>query len=487
MKTIKARLVGASVVIVCVIFLVVSISVFFALGHIYKNREGEYICNTAERLSKIASTVMGKTSAGQWQFADILELVYEDDIEAYSRSSGYYIITADKYKRVVFSSSNVKDIIVEKGYPSDYISYVLEGNSIKGTSDMSVYFGKSVITAAEPVYSQDEVVGAVICCLPTDYLSKLRMGTMGSVLLVLLPILLICLIASYFFAERIINPITKVSKAAKLIAGGDLSQRVDFSSENELGELAANFNEMAITLENADRMKNSFIADVSHELRTPMTSIIGFLQGIRDGVIPPEEQGKYIGICLEESRRLSRLISRLLDVARLESGENELDEAVFDVNEVIRSTIFKFEEIITEKKLRVNADFSAKELFVFADKDGIERVFTNLLDNATKFAPEGGTIYISSEAKNNKAQLLVSNSGQGIAQEDIQSIWDKFYKGDKSRSHDRSGTGLGLYFVKKIINNHGERITVSCEENLAEQTIYTNFKFELKLSEKESL
>lgn len=488
MKTVKAKLSRAVILIVFASFFVFSCSLYVSIGTIYRKREGEQLRETTSRLCKIAASVMGKTNLEQLPYSNMLGMVYEEDIETYSQNTGYYILTVDKYDRVIFSSSNVMPFIEQNGVPEKQINAVLNGEKINGTSDLSLYYGQKVITVAQPVMSENEIIGAVICSLPTDYLSKLRLGTMGSVLVVLVPLLIISFLVSYYISAHITEPITQISRAAKMIAGGDLSQRVELKSyQSEIGELAITFNEMATALENSDKMKNSFISDVSHELRTPMTSIIGFLQGIRDGVIPPEQCEKYIDICLEESRRLSRLVNRLLDIARLESGENELDISSFDINDKIRNAVFKFEEKITAKSIAFQADFYDGELMVSADSDGIDRVITNLVDNAVKFTPSGGKVYINTKKHGSKAQIIVSNSGDGIAHEDIEGIWDKFYKGDKSRSSDRSGTGLGLFFVKKIINGHGERITVSCEKNTEENTIYTIFKFELKLTEKESI
>lgn len=488
MKTVKSSLRRTIILILCVSFFVLYCSLYFSIGSIYREREGENLTNTTQRLCKIAAGVMGKTNVEDLPYNYLLEKVYEEDVETFSRNTGYYVLTVDKYDRVIFASSNVEPFINKKGVPQKQIASVLQGNPLECTSDLSFFYGEKVITSAQPVFSEGEVIGAVICSLPTDYLSKLRLGTMGSVLLVLGPMLIICLIVTYYVAERITRPISYISCAAKLIAEGDLSKRVELKNyENEIGELAVTFNEMATALENSDKMKNSFISDVSHELKTPMTSIIGFLQGMRDGVIPPQQFEKYINICLEESKRLSRLVNRLLDIARLEAGENEIERVSFDVNEKIRNTVFRFEEAITEKKLVFRADFYDDELYVFADADGIERVITNLIDNAVKFTPVGGKVFINTRKNGEKAHISISNSGEGIALSDIDGIWDKFYKGDKSRSNDRFGTGLGLFFVKKILNNHGERITVTCEEKPAERTKYTIFNFELKLTEKESI
>jgi len=487
MKSLRGRFAKAIIIIFCFIFVLISASVYITIGAIYKNREIGILTNTTQRLSKVSAGVMGKTNVEIFQHSELLESIYEEDIETYSQNTGYFILTVDKYDRVIFVSSNAKDVIYKSGVPEKEMRSVLNGGKLNGTNALSDFYGKKVITVAEPVLYDGEIIGAVFCSLPTDYLLKLRVGTLCSVLIVLFPVLLGVLIVSYYISLKITKPLSDVSKAAKLIADGDFSQRVLASSgKTELDLLAENFNEMAKALEKTDKMKNSFISDVSHELRTPMTSIIGFLQGIKEGVIPPEEHAKYIDICLNESKRLSRLVNRLLDITRLEAKDNELDFTSFDINDKIRNTVFVFEEQITAKNIKIHADFSVDKCFVTADADGIGRVLTNLIDNSIKFTPENGQVFINSKTDGAKVEITVANSGEGISEEEIDEIWNKFYKGDKSRSSDVKGTGLGLYFVKKILANHGERITVSCEEDSREQTKYTIFKFKLNLTEKES-
>ncbi len=485
MKGIRARVTTAVILVTCLSFLAVACSVYFTIGSVYREREGNNLCDTAERLTKIAAGVMGKTNINDLEYTNILEMIYEDDIQAYSESTGYYIITVDKYDRVIFSSKNVIEVVKKSGIPQNFINRVLAGESFKGTNDLSDYYGTEVITAAYPVMENGYVIGAVICSLEADYLYDLRSSTMSTMLIVMLPIMLIGIVAAYIISYSITKPIMGISKVSKLIASGDLSQRVNIKSKNELGELARNFNEMAQALESADKMKNSFISDVSHELRTPMTIIIGFLQGIADGTVPVEEHPKYIGICLDESRRLSRLVTQLLDTARMEADVNT-KMTVFELNEKIRKNIFRFKDPVTDKKIKIYGSFQERELFVEAQGDNIDRVLTNLLDNAVKFTPEEGRIIVSTRKVGDKAEIKVENSGEGISEEELAHIWEKFYKTDKSRSQDKKGAGLGLYIVKRIINGHGERITVSCRENPEEQTKYTTFEFKLKLSNKES-
>ncbi|MBQ3053480.1 MAG: HAMP domain-containing histidine kinase [Clostridia bacterium] len=484
MKSIRARLTTTVILIMCLCFVATSMGVFFSLGHIYKTSEGAALTDTAQRLSKMASGFMRKTDSNNIYYSNILEIIFRDDIRAYSRSRGYLIITVDKYNRIIYSSENSQNIIAQKGIPQSFLQSILNGNVHKTDKSLSEYYGIKVVTSAYPVYDESEnIIGAVICSLPTGYLTRLRMASMGSIMLVMLPVLALSILVIYITSKTITNPITKISKAAKLIANGDLTQRVNVKSKNEIGELSDNFNMMAQALEHSDKMKNNFISDVSHELRTPMTTIIGFLQGISDGTIAENEQEKYIEICLNESRRLSRLVTQLLDIARMESNDNQIDFSVFDINEKIRQTVFKFKDSIEEKYIHIEVNLENDTEMVHAETDSIERVLNNLFDNAVKFTPEKGIIIISTSKKNKNVEITISNSGNGISDEEISHIWEKFYKTDKSRSMDKKGVGLGLYIVKKILANHGKSIYVLCENK--KDKIFTTFKFNLNSAEKE--
>ena len=205
-----------------------------------------------------------------------------------------------------------------------------------------------------------------------------------------------------------------------------------------------------------------------------MTSIIGFTDSILDGTIPPEKAKEYLEICLSEERRLSRLVTELMDVSRIESGVQKLEYSDFDINECIRRQIIKYEERITEKNLNVNVAFDTDSCICRCDKDAITRVVINLLDNAIKFSGQNGEIGVDVNQRSGKVYVSIQNTGQGIDSTDIKHVFDKFYKTDKSRGLDKKGIGLGLYLVKNIMVLHGETIDVESEPGK-----YTKFTFTL--------
>ena len=253
------------------------------------------------------------------------------------------------------------------------------------------------------------------------------------------------------------------------MAVGKFDTRIPVRGKDEVARLAEAFNNMAESLESLETMRNNFMANVSHDLRTPMTTISGFIDNILIGAIPPDEQPYYLGVIKEEVRRLSRLVSSLLDISRLQAGDRKLSMTSFDICETARLILISFEQKIDEKKLNVDFFCDSDRMLVFADRDAVYQVLYNICDNAVKFASHGGeykiTISYSDEGKRKKVLVSVYNQGEGISEEDLPYVFERFYKADKSRGIDKRGVGLGMFIAKTIIDAHGEKIYVKSRKN----------------------
>ena len=217
-----------------------------------------------------------------------------------------------------------------------------------------------------------------------------------------------------------------------------------------------------------EEMKSDFTNNITHELKTPMTTIAGYTDGILDGTIPPENEKQYLRIIANESRRLSRLVRRMLDLSRLQSAENVTAQEQFDVSEVMLRVLVSLENKINARHLDVDTQLPDGPVLVWGDPDAITQVCYNLLDNAIKFSAEGSTMGLSITAKGGKAHVAVRNHGDTIPPDELAMIFDRFHKSDKSRSVDREGVGLGLYIVKTILNNHKENISVTSQDGVTE-------------------
>ena len=282
-------------------------------------------------------------------------------------------------------------------------------------------------------------------------------------------VMMIALLLSLVTSKRMAQPLDEMAVAAKKFAHGDFSARVtDDGRTDEVGALISAFNTMADSLETSEQRRNAFIANVSHELKTPMTTIAGFSDGILDGTIPPDKERAALQTISSETRRLSRLVRRMLDLSRLQSAESITAQEQFDVSEVMLRVLVSLENKINARHLDVDTQLPDGAVEVWGDPDAITQVCYNLLDNAIKFSDEGSTMGISITTKGGKAHVAVRNQGQTIPPDELAMIFDRFHKSDKSRSVDRDGVGLGLYIVKTILNNHKENITVTSQDGVTE-------------------
>lgn len=290
-------------------------------------------------------------------------------------------------------------------------------------------------------------------------------------------VIFVAMLCVFLVSRKITEPITKVVEAAKAYGTGDFGVRVKIEGHDELADLAHAFNNMAESLSRHAESRRMFISNVSHDLRTPMTTIGGFVDGMLDGTIPQEQQARYLQIISGEVRRLSRLVDALLEVGRLQSSA-ELTMGEFNLTEKARVILLSLIGKIQSKNLEVEFDAGEVDQFVLAHEDSIHEVLYNLLDNAVKFADEGGHISVQiSAVHGRKAQVRVHNTGESIPAEEIPFLFERFYKSDRSRGLDKNGMGLGLYIVKAILAKHGEPITV---ESSPEEG--TTFTFNLPLS-----
>lgn len=401
--------------------------------------------------------------------------------------STVFIIDAEGY---LITSSNENLIRKDRFFSEDILKNIKEGKSdyykiskMDGTFDqlMLNYF---YIIRGDSEYGAD--VKAIIMVSSPDITvtdNDLTSKMIKTIISVSLWIFLAALISVYFISERIVEPLKQISTAAKNFAKGKFDARVTVTGHDEVAELAETFNNMADALARLEEMRSTFLANVSHDLRTPMTTISGFVDGILDGTIPEEKHTYYLMIISSEVRRLSRLVNSLLQLSRMEAGETKLKIVDFNLSEKARQILISFESKIEDKKLEIEFN-NDDDLYVNADTDAIHQAIYNLMDNAIKFTPEGGTITITLkphiiDKRNKKAVFSIRNTGPGIPAEEIPFLFERFYKSDRSRGLDKTGTGLGLYIVKTTLRNHGEDIKAFSEPGK-----YTEFTFTLPLVEK---
>ena len=354
------------------------------------------------------------------------------------------------------------------GLDGEKTEYLYHQGSLGGfTNDRSLVYGKEI-------KNDGETVGYVFAFSSTvredSVIAVVRKAVINSCIVVMIA----AVFAAYIMTERLIHPLRTIADVAKNYGKGDFSQRIPIEGNDEIYELAAALNNMADSLDSLEKMRNSFLANISHDLRTPMTTISGFIDGITSGAIPEDKHEYYLGVISAEVHRLSRLVTQLLDVSRLESGERKFNFTNFDIAEMARIILISFEQKIINKSLDVSFETDSDVMFVVADEDAIYQVLYNLCHNAIKFSKDGGRFIIRIGVnEDKKIQVSVFDEGQGISHEDTKLVFDRFFKTDKSRGLDKTGVGLGLYISKTIMDAHDERIWVESEEDSSCEFFFT--------------
>ncbi len=322
-------------------------------------------------------------------------------------------------------------------------------------SSMHYTVGKAI-----RVGENDNIIGYVFASTSANAMGELLSNIFKMFLIATIIALLLSSIVIYLLTSILARPLKQMSAAAKSFGRGDFSTRISYHSSDEVGELANSFNQMADSLSELETMRKNFIANVSHELKTPMTTIGGFIDGILDGTIDKQNQEHYLRIVSDEVGRLSRLVKAMLNVAKIEAGETKINASAFNISEIIFSTIFSFEKKIEDKNIDIRGLAQMEKMLVYGDKDLIHQVFYNLIDNAVKFCNTDGYLEFIAKVENGKCYIHVKNSGSGLSKEELNHVFDRFYKTDKSRGLDKNGVGLGLHIVKSIVDMHCGEITV---------------------------
>ena len=335
-------------------------------------------------------------------------------------------------------------------------------------------FGEGRFLVAVPVKNEGETVAVVFAV--EDAITGL-LPYVSTILTAMLIIMFIALVLVFFsifrLTKSITDPLSEMEEVTSGIAKGDFSSRVKVNfKDRDLTEFGTALNKMADELAIEEKSRRSFVANVSHELKTPMTSIGGFIDGILDGTIPPEDEKKYLGIVSNEVKRLSRMVVSMLNLSKIEAGEVSINPTEYDISKQLFDTLLSFEKRIDKGRINIEGFEDMGFVAVKADRDLLQQVIYNLIDNAVKFTPENGTISLRAENDREKTTVIIRNSGAGVSKEEISRIFERFYKVDKSRSYDTKGVGLGLYIVKTIINKHDGEIYADSE--LGE---YTEFRF----------
>jgi len=415
-------------------------------------------------------------------------------------------LTQDFYNQKI-SEKELKSAINAMGYSTESVIYILEIDkeqfenqqelSLSGLNmefiaqdlklvlnEQKVFrerysedFATYVLFTGYPLMINGAIEGAILLLCPMSNINQ----NIAHMKLIIWGVALVMIIVSlpliYLNSMRISNPIKSMEAAARKIAAGEKVDPTVITSKDEIGRLSNSFNDMKDQIEKTDKMRRELIADISHELRTPLTSINGFVQGILDDVIEPENHHEYLLLIQEETKRLIRLTSELLDLAKLQSGGVELHKERLHLFTFVEGVLAVFSNMAVNKKITLINQVSA-ELYVTADPSALKQVLINIISNAIKYSVQEGQILVDTEHCINEVRIAVSDNGIGIAAEDLPYIFEKFYRSDRVRNSDDKSTGLGLSIAKNLVELSGGSIWAKSEEGKG-----TSVRFTLPVSE----
>jgi len=381
------------------------------------------------------------------------EKVYQD--------YGAYILVVDRRGRVMDNMRTAyaedPDFVasLDGQELSVALSMVLSGQEVALRLPIG---GDPAFMVGVPFVQNDTVLGAVLIQTGAQIIEGSIMAMIPQTVMVAATAITLAAALEFFYVRSVMRPLGDVTRAARSMADGNFNVRVSTETGSpEITELSTAFNSMAGKLSEVESSRREFVANVSHELRSPITSISGFVEGMEDGTIPAEEHPKYLALVGDETRRLSKLIGDLLALSRLERDDAALEISEFDINEMLRRAIIRRVNDLESKQMEVECDFRQEPCMVRADSDRIEQVVVNLLDNAIKFTPQGGKITLTTQADKDHCTVTVADNGVGIAPEDREKVFDRFFTADRAHTAGK-GTGLGLSICQRIMEMHGQSL-----------------------------
>ena len=445
------------------------------------------IGETRDSVERNAGYISNFTSAYYRRYLtlDIQDEFYSSYVATIAMISNSNIIVADPEGKILYATSDGRfydytDITI----PENILAQVLNEGAFNGMTNLGGIYSErrylSALRVTNQVGSLSLTQGIVLVAADASNLSEMWASTATIFFFSAVVVFLISVIASTLTSAYQTRPLIEMAEAARKFGQGEFDVRVTGYEDrgDEVSALAEAFNSMANSLEKVESQRAEFIANVSHELKTPMTTIAGFAEGILDGTIPPDREKEYLQIVVSETRRLSRLVRRMLDLSRLNALTQSTVTAqeTFDLTEVMSQVLISLETKITDRQLDVEVKMPEGKLMVWGDPDAITQVCYNLLDNAAKFAAPGTAITAQITKKDGKAHVTIRNLGATIPPDELPLLFERFHKADYSRSIDREGVGLGLYIVKTILGNLKESITVTSEDGV------TQFHFTLTLA-----
>lgn len=394
--------------------------------------------------------------------------IYSSSIMSFNESMDCVIWLIDTQGNLLHTTNNTSTPESIKDFNLSYF-----GNRYYRIGNFFNSFNTQVLSVYSPILINDEIAAYVVIHMSTAKILYSTVKIVDIFYFSYFIILFFSLLIFFTFVVYFYIPMKSIRRATLEYANGNFGyDKLKIHTNDEIGDLASSLVYMAHQLNDAEEYQKKFVSNISHDFRSPLTSIKGYVEAIIDGTIPYEMQNKYLNIVLSEAERLEKLTNGLISLNTWGGKQPGLIMEEFDIDVIIISILETFEGTAAKKGIKIQFQLGNSHT-VKADKGKIQQVLYNLIDNAIKFSPNNSEIIIKVYVKGDKIFCSVKDSGIGIAKNDINKIWDRFYKTDASRGRDKTGSGIGLAIVREIINAHNQNIDVISTEGVGTEFIFS--------------
>lgn len=470
MKSIREKLWGGMMILVVVIivllwlFQIVFLDKFYTVLEIGEVRKSaESIVTEIEKLSDV-----NQINSEESILVNIDNYVYEKQLSVEIIDYDYNVI----YQRTSGSNMNMPGVMQEA-----FLEVTQKAMSGEESRQVVMHpkYGYEFTIIGIPIMNGNIVKGVLTVTMPMASIDETVDILKSQLIIITCVLLIVSLLISYKLSNKFANPISKISRLADSYAKGEYHTRINQISDDEIGRLAKRMNEMGEALMRNDVLQKELIANVSHELRTPLTLIRGYAETLRDVTGDnPEKREKQLGVIIEESERLGNIVEDILNLSRLQAGAVTLTMEKISLKEMLTSIKEHFELVEMGNCLDLVGVLELEERLL-GDKDSIQQVFYNLIGNAFRHSRANQSVVVVVIPNEKTVRIEVRDQGEGIAEEDIEHVFERYYKGKRSDGTKGDGTGLGLAIVKSILDMH--QVPYGVASKVGEGTV---FWFELE-------
>lgn len=426
----------------------ISITIVFLVIFTNFLYEELYVQHTETSMKEVAENIQRTYHGG---------VVTDDFIkqtEDYNRFSDIEVFTVRNPREL--SACIPFDIDYDSLIGADERAELIAGNPVSKRGFES-RFNREVVSVIYPLVDENRLEGIIYLYVPLTKITELASNDVLFLLIIVSLLLIGMAFISLKSLQRVLKPLEKLKQASISMATGNYETRVDVKSQDEVGELASTFNQMAASIQEEDEKKRDFLSIVSHELRTPISYIKGYSEALEQNLITDEQKEEILHLIVSEANRMQKMTNDLLTVSRAENLE-VVEKSPLIIAETIREVIHLIQSNIDAKKLKLSVDID-EELILVADEQMTKQILINILENAIRYSPEGSTIYIL----NNHNTIQVIDEGCGIEKEHLTHITERFYRVNKARSRFDGGTGLGLSIALQLVTSQNGALDFTSE------------------------